>query len=50
MCLVVLFNRMFDNLEILSFHDGIVVNTENNITYNGGRHEVLVVTSDVKKR
>jgi hypothetical protein len=44
---VVLFDRMSDNLEILSFHDDIIVNTENDITYNGGMHEFLIVTSDM---
>ena len=35
---------MFGNLKILYFHDGIIVNTDNHITYNGGSHEFLIAT------
>jgi len=36
---------MFDNLKILCFHSGIIVNTDNGIAYNGGNHEFLTITS-----
>jgi len=40
----VLFDRTFGNLEILCFHGGIIVNTDNDITYNGGSHGFLIAT------
>ena len=30
---------MFDNLKILCLHGSIIVNTDNDIIYNGGSHE-----------
>jgi len=44
---VVLFDNMYDNLGILCFHDGIVINTGNGITYNGGIYEFLTVTLNI---
>jgi hypothetical protein len=44
---VVLFDNMYDNLEILCFHDGIVINTGNGITYNRGIYEFLTVTLNI---
>jgi hypothetical protein len=41
----VLFDIIFDNLEILCFYGGIIVNANNAITYNGGSHEFLTATS-----
>jgi len=38
----VLFDKTSSNLEILYFHGGIIVNTDNDITYNGGSHEFLI--------
>jgi phosphosulfolactate synthase (CoM biosynthesis protein A) len=38
---------MSNILRILCFHDGIIVNTDNDITYNSGNHEFLIVTSDM---
>jgi len=38
---------MSGNLEILCFYSGIIVNTNNCITYNGGIHEFLIVTLDL---
>jgi len=38
---------MSGNLEILCFHSGIIVNTDNGITYNGGSHEFLTTTLDM---
>jgi len=38
---------MFDNLRILCFLGGMIVNTNNDITYNGGSHEFLNVTLDI---
>jgi len=40
----VLFDRTSGNLEILCFHGGIIVNTDNDITYNRGSHEFLITT------
>ena len=47
MCFVVLFDKMPSNLGILSFYSDIIVNINNDITYNGGSHEFLVVTLDM---
>jgi len=38
---------MSDNLEILYFHGGIIVNTNNSITYNWESHEFLTATSNM---
>ena len=38
---------MSGNLEILCFYSGIIVNTNNFITYNGEIHEFLTVTLDL---
>ena len=46
MCFVVLFDRMSSNFGILWFHDGIIINTDNDITYNGESHEFLTATLD----
>jgi hypothetical protein len=35
---------MFGNLGIFCFHNGIIANTDNGITYNGGSHEFLTTT------
>jgi hypothetical protein len=35
------------NLGILCFHNGIIVNTDNDITYNEGSHEFLIATLDM---
>jgi hypothetical protein len=35
---------MSDSLGILCFYSGIIVNTDNGITYNGGSHEFLITT------
>jgi hypothetical protein len=43
----VLFDRISNNLRMLCFHDGIIVNTDNDIIYNGGSYEFLIVTSDM---
>ena len=40
-CFVILFDKMSSNLEILCFYGGIIVNTDNGITYNVGSHEFL---------
>jgi len=42
-----LFDRIYDNLGILYFHSGIIINTDNDITYNGGSHKFLTTTSDI---
>ena len=47
LCFVVLSDRMYDNLEVLCFHGGIIVNIDNSITYNRESHEFLNVTSDM---
>jgi hypothetical protein len=47
LCFVVLFDRISGDLGILCFHGGIIVNTDNGITYNGGSHEFLIVTLDM---
>jgi hypothetical protein len=39
LCFVVLSDRMYDNLEMLCFHCDIIVNTDNDITYNRESHE-----------
>jgi hypothetical protein len=39
LCFVVLSDRMYDNLEVLCFHGGIIVNIDNDITYNRESHE-----------
>jgi len=44
---VVLFDSMSDNLGILCFHGDIVINTGNDITYNGGIYKFLIVTLDM---
>jgi hypothetical protein len=44
---VVLFDSMSDNLGILCFHGDIVINTGNDLTYNGGIYEFLIVTLDM---
>jgi hypothetical protein len=41
LCFVVLFDRISGNLGILCFHNGIIVNTNNDITYNGGSYKFL---------
>jgi len=38
---------MSGNLGILCFHSGIIVNTDNDITSNGGSHEFLTTTLDM---
>jgi hypothetical protein len=43
----VLFERMSENLGILYFHDGIIVNISNGITYNVGSHEFLIATLEM---
>jgi hypothetical protein len=37
------------NLGILCFHYGIIVNIDNDITYNEGSHEFLTVTLNMYK-
>jgi hypothetical protein len=39
-----LFDRIFENLEILCLHSGVIINTNNDITYNRGSHEFLTAT------
>ena len=46
-CRVVLYDKMSTNLGILYFQYGIIVNTYNSITYNGGSHEFLTATLDI---
>jgi len=43
LCFVVLSG----NLGILCFHGGIIVNTDNDITYNGESYEFLIDISDM---
>ena len=38
---------MSGNIRILCFHGGTVVNTNNDILYNGGNHEFLTTTLDM---
>jgi hypothetical protein len=38
---------MSDDLEILYFYSDIIVNTDNDIIYNGGSHEFLTAISDI---
>jgi hypothetical protein len=38
---------MSDNLGILCFHGGIIINTDNTITYNRDSHEFLTIISDM---
>ena len=47
MCFVVLFESMYENLGILYFYGGIIVNIDNGITYNGGSHEFLIATIEM---
>jgi len=35
------------NLGILCFHNGIIVNTDNDITYNEESYEILTATLDI---
>jgi hypothetical protein len=42
-----LFDKISCNLRILCFYDGIIVNTENDIIYNGRSHEFLMATLDM---
>jgi len=35
---------MSNNLKILCFYDGIIINTDNGIAYNGGSYKFLTVT------
>jgi len=42
-----LFHEISNNLGILCFNDSIIVNTDNDITYNGGSHEFLTITLDM---
>jgi hypothetical protein len=44
LCFVVLFDGMSDNLEILCLHSGIIINTDNDITYNEGSYEFITAT------
>jgi hypothetical protein len=39
-----LFDKISYNLRILSFNCGIIVNTDNDITYNEESHEFLTAT------
>jgi len=43
----VLLGRTSNNLGVLYFHGGIIVNVVHDITYNGGSHEFLTATSDM---
>jgi len=43
----VLFNRISSNSGILYFHCSIIVNTDNDTTYNGGSHAFLSATSNM---
>jgi hypothetical protein len=43
----VLFDKNSSSFRILYFHGGIIINTDNGITYNGGSHEFLIVTLDM---
>jgi hypothetical protein len=38
---------MSDNLGILCFYSDIIVNTDNDFTYNEGSHEFLIATSNM---
>jgi hypothetical protein len=38
---------MSDDLEMLYFYSDIIVNTDNDIIYNGGSHEFLTAISDI---
>jgi hypothetical protein len=42
-----LFDKISCNLRILCFYNSIIVNTENDITYNGRSHEFLTATLDM---
>ena len=42
-----LFSIIFDDLEMLHFHGGIIINTDNGITYNGGSHEFLIAILNI---
>ena len=42
-----LFDMMSDNLGILCFHGGIIINTDNGIICNEESHEFLTATSDM---
>jgi hypothetical protein len=44
LCFVMLFDRMSSDFRILCFYDGIIINTDNDITYNGESHEFLTAT------
>jgi len=47
MYFVMLFDKISCNLRILCFYNSIIVNTENDITYNGRSHEFLTATLDM---
>ena len=47
LCFVMLFDRMSCDFRILCFYDGIIINTDNDITYNGESHEFLTATLDM---
>jgi hypothetical protein len=47
LCFVMLFDRMSSDFRILCFYDGIIINTDNDITYNGESHEFLTATLDM---
>jgi hypothetical protein len=47
LCFVVLSDRMYDNLEVLCFHGGIIVNIDNDITYNRESYEFPTDISDM---
>jgi hypothetical protein len=47
LCFVLLFHEISSNLGILCFHDGNIINTDNDIAYNGGSHEFLTATLDM---
>jgi hypothetical protein len=47
LCFAILFDRMSGNLKILCFYGGIIVNTDNGITYNVGSHEFLTAILDM---
>jgi hypothetical protein len=43
----VLFDWMFDNLEVLCLYGGIIANTDHSITYNRINYEFLIATPDM---
>jgi hypothetical protein len=47
LCFVMFFHEISSNLGILCFNDSIIVNTDNDITYNGESHEFLTATLDI---